>query len=419
MAPYAHALLPASSAHRWLECPGSVRLCEGVPHVDTVYNVEGSAAHELGEWCLTENCDAASKIGKTPGAKWPNGEFIKVTPEMAEAVQVYLDNVRATSKALIGSKLIIEHKFRLDWVYPNEIRGKDDCIVLQPFGRMAVKDYKHGVGVQVYAKQNPQLMIYGLGALGEKNDSHIEDIELEIIQPRAPGYEDKHPWLTTPEELYDWANNILRPGAKLAMSKDAPLKTGDHCKFCPALATCPAVQTKAMTLAGAAFKATPLPSSLPATATMTTDQLERVYEASGLLSDWARAAEKELKARLERGEPSNQYKIVAGKANREWVDQNATIQVLKQHIDPWHLPELLSPAQAEDRMKQASVKKQDRERIVNSLCIRRPGRVLAHINDRRAALPAAGACQFTPIIDIQATQVFDDPPSATTFNPFD
>ena len=43
MADKPHAILGASSSHRWLACPGSIRLSAGMPGTSSVYADEGTA----------------------------------------------------------------------------------------------------------------------------------------------------------------------------------------------------------------------------------------------------------------------------------------------------------------------------------------------------------------------------------------
>ena len=45
--PDVHARLSASSSHRWLACPPSIKLCEDMPDTSTTYAQEGTDCHEL------------------------------------------------------------------------------------------------------------------------------------------------------------------------------------------------------------------------------------------------------------------------------------------------------------------------------------------------------------------------------------
>src|SRR3546814_18193298 len=57
MSPTAHAVLGASSSHRWFHCPGSIRASEGMPNTSSVFAREGTAAHALAEPCLSPRFD--------------------------------------------------------------------------------------------------------------------------------------------------------------------------------------------------------------------------------------------------------------------------------------------------------------------------------------------------------------------------
>ncbi len=50
----AHALLSASSAHRWLACPPSAVAAEMYPQQDTDFTREGTLAHEVAEQIARE-----------------------------------------------------------------------------------------------------------------------------------------------------------------------------------------------------------------------------------------------------------------------------------------------------------------------------------------------------------------------------
>ena len=49
-----HAVLSASSSHRWMNCPPSVRLTEHMFDNGSVYAAEGSEAHALCEYKLRQ-----------------------------------------------------------------------------------------------------------------------------------------------------------------------------------------------------------------------------------------------------------------------------------------------------------------------------------------------------------------------------
>ena len=92
--PTAPAILGASSAARWMNCPGSVQLAESLPEQDTTtkYAAEGTVAHALAELALRMGVDPVMYVGKKI-------DGMKGTMEMALAVGVYVDKVNTLSKS--------------------------------------------------------------------------------------------------------------------------------------------------------------------------------------------------------------------------------------------------------------------------------------------------------------------------------
>jgi hypothetical protein len=196
-------------------------------------------------------------------------------------------------------------------------------------------------------------------------------------------------WETTPEVIYSWAQDVLLPAAKLANTEDAPLKAGSHCKWCPALATCPATRQKVLEKAQIAFSAVDvMPTGgkaavrLPPPAALTTEQLEQVHEVAGLIADWSESVSAELRGRLERGADATLFKLVQGRKSREWADETLALDSLKPMIDPW-MTKMASPAQAEKRLKDAGYDPAD---VLGSLVVEKHGTAIVPKNDKRPAL---------------------------------
>lgn len=370
--PKAHSILGASSSHRWLSCPGSVRLSKGIPRTSSTYADEGTAAHELAEMCLRNGANTGAFIGSMITV---NETAYEVTEEMAEAVQLYLDTVRTDLKdAGKGAELMVEHRFNLDWLYDGMF-GTNDALVAQPFGLLQVYDFKYGAGVAVDVVDNPQLMYYALGAA--KGDAY-EEIELIIIQPRA-----NHPdgavrrvrmW---PAELFRWAEEVLLPGAEATENEDAPLATGSHCRFCPALAVCPAQKERAMSVAKAAFSKTqpPAPEALSIT------ELKKIIDAADMVEAWMSACRSHLKHLLESGTVTADqagYKIVAGRSTRKWADETEAVAVMEMlGIEPYE-QKIKSPAQAEKMAKKGAF-----DSVITTI----RGTQMVPLSDKREAIP--------------------------------
>jgi len=67
--PAAHARLSPSAAHRWLRCPGSVRMSDDTPEDRTsVYAAEGTVAHHVREMVLMFGFELEDFVGETISA---------------------------------------------------------------------------------------------------------------------------------------------------------------------------------------------------------------------------------------------------------------------------------------------------------------------------------------------------------------
>ena len=178
--PYKLKFSPSSSK-RWMNCAGSVRLVAELPKKPSgKFALEGTAAHELASTCLENGDNADEWIGEEIEVE---DEVFKVNQNMADAVQVYLDAVRQDleDNGIDQSALSIEQKFQIDGIAC--LKGTNDASFSSLLGQLFVYDYKHGVGLYVDVKDNPQLMIYAIGAMqleGWVNES----IKIVIAQPR-------------------------------------------------------------------------------------------------------------------------------------------------------------------------------------------------------------------------------------------
>lgn len=349
---YKHAKLGASSAHRWLVCPGSVL---AQPEDDT-------------------------PIG--PGTTWD------VTDEMAEAVQVYLDVVRQTLKDLPGSKLYIEQSFELFDIHP-EMAGSCDSVVLQPFGKMRAFDYKHGMKA-VEVEDNPQMKFYGVGAV--RIAAAIEEAELTIVQPRA--FHKHGPvrnWTTTPESIVAWGQTHLKLKAAEAFGPHPAFVAGDHCKYCRYTACATRIGKVADTAMTVFSKYDTVKSpALMRPADLTNEQMGRVLEFADGLSDWIKAVEEEAYSRAMRGETPLGFKLVQGKAgHRKWKDEAATAKALPNR-EILYEESMRSPAQVEAKLKAIKIKLDISQLVIQS----KGSPTLVPITDAR---PTLAAVAFTPV----------------------
>ena len=149
-----HAKLSASGAHRWIGCAGSVKAEADQPRGSSRFAMEGSSAHELAELCLNEGVKPFDMEGK---ALEGYADF-PVDNEMAGAIQQYIDYVNAINADFMMTEERVDFS---EWV--PEGFGTSDIIAIKG-DTLHVVDLKYGKGVKVYAEDNPQGLLYALGA---------------------------------------------------------------------------------------------------------------------------------------------------------------------------------------------------------------------------------------------------------------
>lgn len=381
----AHSIISASSAHRWLNCPGSVRLTRDLPDTAGMAAMEGTAAHELGEKCLRDGSNAVEHIGVTiPVEEAELSHAFIVDQEMVDGVQLYLDTVRGDLDSLQpGCEMVVEERFHLKHLH-EDLFGTNDAMIAQMFGRLVVHDFKYGAGVAVEPVENEQMMIYGLGGL--HRFPTCESVELVIDQPRAAHSSGPiRRWQLGADELKKWGDVTLVPGAKLALTGDAPLKSGTWCKksWCDARPICPAHREMISASAVDAFGVDPVEVEipLPDPATLTPEQLGKILAFQRVFSGYATAVETYTKAAMERGTEVPGWKLVKGRASRKWIDEGAVIVDLAAHGDKIYSPrKLRTPAQMEKLIA--------KEELTDYIETSR-GISMAPADDKRAAIAPA------------------------------
>ena len=250
MPPKGHAVLSASASDRWLHCPPSARLCESYDDKGSDYAAEGTDAHELCEYKLRKALGMEAQ-DPTENLTWFNEEMSDCAAGYAAYV---LEQVEAAKQTCTDPAVLIEQRVDFSrWVESGF--GTADCIIIAD-GTLQIIDYKHGLGVLVSAEENPQMQCYALGAL-ELFD-HIYDIDsvrMTIYQPRR---DNVSTYEITKDELYRWADEVLKPTADLAFVGDGNFLCGEWCGFCKAKHDCRARADANMELARYDFKLPPL-----------------------------------------------------------------------------------------------------------------------------------------------------------------
>lgn len=231
--PGTHALLSASSAARWINCPPSARLCENIPDTESVHAKEGTLAHEMCEVKLTSYLVPAPKRTVTTKLnKLKKNELY--APEMDGHTDTYVDYIKKIALSFPSKATVVAEK-QVDYSnYVPDGFGTADCIIVHGED-LYVVDFKYGTGVFVSAEENPQMKLYALGALNLYGIFYpIKKIHFTIVQPRLNNISE---WSTTLEDLKAWGDSI-KSTAQLAYDGGGEYRSGDHCKFCKVRGTC-------------------------------------------------------------------------------------------------------------------------------------------------------------------------------------
>ena len=237
--PELHAKLSSSASKRWLGCPGAVKLSEHYPNGSSIYADEGTIAHGMAEGMISKDDKLVQKYeveadkfyGEHPEL---NGTFL----EMKMILQPYVDYVFEEYAEQVhkdeAAQLMTEERVDLTEYIPGGF-GTSDVVILRQ-GRLHIIDLKYGKGVSVSAEDNPQLKLYALGTLARFDMLYdIEDVVMTIYQPRLDNVSTD---TIKAKDLYAWGEEVIKPGAQLALSEDAPVHAGDWCQFCPARYDC-------------------------------------------------------------------------------------------------------------------------------------------------------------------------------------
>ncbi len=327
-----HSPLGASGAYRWMACPGSVGLSQGIVDPESEHAALGTAAHAVAAQCLLKGLDAWQAMGE-----WVTDDCIVVDKEMADAVQVYLNHARARLPG--GGQRWVERPFHCPSLH-RLFYGTSDLTDYYADERLlVVGDYKHGAGIVVEVENNPQLMYYACGML-ESLDlwSAVDTVTLHVCQPRGFHFDGPiRSWSISVPELEAWLFDVLLPAMDKALVSHET-KSGEHCRFCPARGhACPQILSDLEELTAMLAAAEPL----------TNEQLGRFLD----LLDVAKIAGKkhadDAFGRLQAGQAVPGRKLANARSNRIWKPEAAPAIQAKFGTAAFTEPELKSPAQIE------------------------------------------------------------------------
>ena len=310
--PDKHALLSASSSHRWIHCPPSIRLGEKFENKSSDYAQQGTEAHSLCEYKLNT---ALGRRARDPTKKL--SFYDKEMEICADSYAEYVLEQVAKAKDVCADPLVLVEQ-RVDFSnYVKEGFGTADCVIVAD-KLLQVIDYKHGQGVLVEAEENPQMMCYALGALNLFADLYdIEEIRMTIFQPRR---ENVSTYTISKDELCQWAENVLTPAASLAYVGEGEFSCGGWCRFCNGKHVCRKRMEHNMQLAQYDFKAPDI---------LADEEIEIVLSKVEELVSWAADVKEYALQSALRGKAWSGWKLVEGRSVRKYTDADAVAMAVK------------------------------------------------------------------------------------------
>jgi len=341
MPPEKHALLSASSASRWLTCTAAPRFEEGLPESTSTYAEEGRLAHAIAELKVLKKFTVMTGRTYTTRLNKLKKDAL-YDQEMDKTTDLYLEHLTEQAMLYDSSPTVVA-EVKVDFgEYVPEGFGTCDCVMIGG-DTLSITDYKHGKGVPVSAVGNPQMRLYALGALKRYAPvfgDTIKQVRMTIDQPRLDSYTSD---LITVEELRAWGESI-KPIAQKAFSGLGEFVPGEHCRFCRGKAQCKARANVNTALED--FK-----DCVPAGSVKPGEFVPQIHsyltpggvEVHPLLSDaeigdllirgqqlvqWYKDLEEYATKALLDGKPIEGWKLVAGRSNRTFTDQDAAIKAV-------------------------------------------------------------------------------------------
>lgn len=326
MPPEKHALLSASSASRWLTCTAAPRFEEGLPESTSTYAEEGRLAHAIAELKVLKKFTVMTGRTYTTRLNKLKKDAL-YDQEMDKTTDLYLEHLTEQAMLYDSSPTVVA-EVKVDFgEYAPEGFGTCDCVMIGG-DTLSITDYKHGKGVPVSAVGNPQMRLYALGALKRYAPvfgDTIKQVRMTIDQPRLDSYTSD---LITVEELRAWGESI-KPIAQKAFSGLGEFVPGEHCRFCRGKAQCRARANVNTALED--FKDCVLPGKpvLDDLAHILTDaEIGDLLIRGQQLVQWYKDLEEYATKALLDGKPIEGWKLVAGRSNRTFTDQDAAIKAV-------------------------------------------------------------------------------------------
>jgi len=341
-----HAKLSPSGAARWMSCTASASVEALLPDESSVYADEGSRMHNICEKLLRIGADATSELSHFYNDFKPvlgspeTTHFTDDVDTCADYAQQYLNYCRAQP-----GMSFIERK--VDYSeYAEGGFGTADYITVGG-DTLWVTDLKYGAGVRVHAKENPQAMMYALGAYLELNMLYeIKTVKIAIVQPRMDSISE---WSLSVEDLLEWAETVREKAAE-ALSDSPVFAPGNKtCKWCKAKLTCAARAKWATDIATEGFdEIEEVYTARTDGKLLSPDDIAAIYASLKGIESWIKDVRSHAYKLAMNGEPPKGLKLVSTLKNSAWIDADKAEKAVLKVIKPEdaYTKKFLSPTQA-------------------------------------------------------------------------
>jgi hypothetical protein len=329
-------IVGGSTAKRVINCPGSVALVATMPQQEgSSYANEGSLLHEAIAIVMDTGCAPEDMVGF-------EAHGLTLTDELLERKLLPALALLADYDPLALMDFEVEQTVDFGEFLPGVFGSSD--IVGRLEGRAVILDWKFGDGVMVEAEESEQLLFYAAAAMRTPSCAwafkDVAEVECVIIQPPY-----LRTWTTTVERILKFERELAR-AVSASRLPDAPIKSGDWCKWCTAKPVCP-IKTGALDR-----------MKRDAMQTIDVDKLATYLAAAPEIEDFLAQCRALAHQMLENDVPVPGYKLVAKRATRHWANpataQDALIGLGLTKTDVTKT-ELLSVAQAEKVLKKHKI----------------------------------------------------------------
>lgn len=361
----AHSDKGPSASARWIHCTPSAKLCADFPNTGSSYAQEGTDAHALCEYLLKKELGQEVK-NPTEDLTYYNQEMQEHCEDYVAYVMGLVEEAKKKTKDVV---VMVEQQIQYERFVKGGF-GTADCIIIAD-DVLNVVDLKYGMGVEVKAEGNTQMQIYALGAL-EIFDAlyDINTVQMTIFQPRLSNISIA---TMSRDDLYKWAEEVLKPAAEEADAGTGEFHTGDWCRFCRAKHICRERAKKNLELASYEFASPPLLSD---------EEIAEILNKVDSLISWASDLKEYALQEAVDGKHWPGFKLVEGRSVRKYTNEDEVAKAATQAgYDPYE-KKLKTITELTKEMG-----KKNFEEILGKLVVKPQGKpVLVREDDKRPAL---------------------------------